>query len=73
MEYRALRLSDADRRSVEFCLGDLDILESIAAPDGLTRRCRQQPPRRAVDRFMKLEHHRCKPRLLTAAVPELGR
>ncbi len=36
-----------------------------------TRRLRQQPPRRAVDRFMKLEHHPCKPRLAPAAVPEL--
>ena len=39
----------------------------------LTRRFRQHPPRRAVDRFMKLERHHCRPHLAPAAVPELGR
>ena len=39
----------------------------------LTNRCRQQPPRRAVDRFMILEHHRCRPRPAPEAVPELYR
>ena len=30
-------------------------------------------PRWAVDRFMKLEHRCCRPRSLSAAVPELDR
>ena len=38
-----------------------------------TSRCTQQPPRRADDRFMKLEHHRCSSRPAPAAVRELGR
>jgi hypothetical protein len=36
-------------------------------------RCRQQPLRWAVDRFMKLEHHRFSSLAVAAAVPELGR
>jgi hypothetical protein len=36
-------------------------------------RYRQQPPRQAVDRFMKLEQHHCRPCLAPAAVPELIR
>ena len=38
----------------------------------LTSRFRQQPPRPPVDRFMKLEHHCCRPRPAPAAVPELS-
>jgi hypothetical protein len=38
-----------------------------------TRRCTQQPPRRAFDRFMKLEHHRYSSRPAPAAVRELFR
>ena len=40
---------------------------------GRTRRSRQQPPRRAVDRFMNIEHPHCWPCPAPAAVPELGR
>jgi len=36
-------------------------------------RCTQQPLRRAVERFMKLEHHHCRPRPAPAAVRELLR
>lgn len=36
-------------------------------------RCRQQPPRVAVARFMIPEHDHCSPGFGTAAVPDLGR
>ncbi len=57
--------------------GHKDILDLLRAPkkqiECLTDRCRQQPPRLSVDRFMKLEHQPCSPRQAPVAVPELGR
>ncbi len=32
----------------------------------------EQPPRRALDRFIKLEHHHCRPHPSPEAVPELS-
>lgn len=46
-------------------------LEGRKTKKGATRRCRQQPPRQAVDRLMKLKHHRCSLSPTPAAVPEL--
>jgi len=43
-----------------------DLIERLSP----TTRARQQPPRGTADRFMKVEHHYCRSRPATAAVPE---
>lgn len=61
---------------LQFSVRNMPLLERYRvrqSKKGLTKRCRQQPPRQAVNRLWKLEHHHCRLRPASTAVPELVR